>query len=126
MTEMDIKLECNLAFDGPVLMDGDRFRRVIYNIAGNAADAMPAGGKLIIDVAQEPGRVVFTFVDNGPGIPDEIQETLFEPFVTHGKSHGTGLGMAIVKKIVEQHGGQITYDSKRGQGTKFVVKLPSS
>jgi len=58
------------------------------------------------------------------GIPEEIQETLFEVFVTKGKEKGTGLGMSTVKNIVEAHGGEISFETKLGEGTKFMVSLP--
>ena len=64
--------------------------------------------------------------DTGPGIPDEIQDTLFEPFVTHGKATGTGLGLAIAKKIAQDHGGTIAVESVSGQGATFIICLPLS
>ena len=68
--------------------------------------------------------MLISAIDNGPGIPESIRATLFEPFVTHGKSDGTGLGMAIVKKIIDAHGGTITFDTEEGKGTSFNVHLP--
>jgi signal transduction histidine kinase len=62
--------------------------------------------------------------DNGPGIPEELRDTLFDAFVTHGKKKGVGLGLAIAKSIVEAHSGTITFDTSMGQGTTFHVRLP--
>ncbi len=65
----------------------------------------------------------FTIADNGPGIPEAILQTLFEPFVTHDKTTGTGLGLAICEKIVSAHGGTITA-SNRSNGACFTIELP--
>jgi len=62
--------------------------------------------------------------DNGPGIPEEIADKLFQSFVTAGKKSGTGLGLAIVKTIAEEHGGTVGFKSKTGKGTTFELKLP--
>ncbi len=67
---------------------------------------------------------MFTFTDNGCAIPEKIRATIFEPFVTHGKSHGTGLGMAIVKKTIEEHGGDISFTTELARGTQFRIRLP--
>lgn len=62
--------------------------------------------------------------DNGKGIPPEIKDTFFEPFVTHGKSRGTGLGTAIVKSIVKAHNGSISFESSSNTGTTILIRLP--
>ncbi|NPV00911.1 MAG: HAMP domain-containing histidine kinase [Brevinematales bacterium] len=62
--------------------------------------------------------------DSGPGIPEDIKSRIFEAFVTHGKKEGTGLGLSIVKKIIEAHGGNITFKSNPGVGTTFYISLP--
>jgi two-component system sensor histidine kinase FlrB len=68
--------------------------------------------------------VRFVLADTGPGIPDDIADRLFEPFVTSGKERGTGLGLAIAREIVEAHGGDIRAESRPGEGAKFVIDLP--
>jgi len=123
----NINLISNIQYKEKIKLDQDRFRRVIYNIANNAKEAIGSLGNFVIEVAPDPKdnkMILFTFSDNAGGIPEEIQATLFEPFVTHGKSNGTGLGMAMVKKIVEEHGGKINFDTKIGEGTKFYITLP--
>jgi len=85
---------------------------------------MGTDGEFIMAVSKNEKNVLFNFTDNGPGIPEEIQETLFEVFVTKGKEKGTGLGMSTVKNIVEAHGGEISFETKVGEGTKFMVSLP--
>ena len=67
---------------------------------------------------------MFELRDEGPGIPEAIRERLFEPFVTHGKAHGTGLGMPIVRGIVEAHRGTIRFETETGEGTTFFIELP--
>lgn len=110
---------------GTVFLDPERFLRAIVNIGGNAAEALSDGGTFELSVARQNGSVLFTLRDNGPGIPEEIRESLFEPFVTHGKSHGTGLGMAIAKSMVEAHGGTISFETQRGKGTTFTIEVPA-
>jgi signal transduction histidine kinase len=63
--------------------------------------------------------------DNGPGIPPEIRDQVFQPFVTHGKDSGTGLGLAVVQKIVQEHGGEVTVEASGPQGTVFRITLPA-
>lgn len=124
MQERNIEFEVTVEDSVAVLADRDKLKRVMLNLAGNARDAMAQGGRLSIRAALGEGMVHIQVRDNGPGIPDEIRERLFEPFVTHGKKGGTGLGTAISKKIVEEMGGRIHFDTARGQGTTFHVRLP--
>ncbi|MBL8021686.1 MAG: sensor histidine kinase [Leptospirales bacterium] len=121
-SEKGIHFEIRRKYDGQVRLDPERFLRVLINIAGNAADVLGSDGRFDV-LVQKNGHLVFALQDNGPGIPESIQGTLFEPFVTHGKSHGTGLGMAITKSIVEAHGGTIRFET--GQGTTFFIEIPA-
>ncbi len=124
LTKRNVKLEKDLRFAGKVKLDQDKMMRVFYNIAGNAADAMPNGGNLTVRTEPADGAVKIEFVDNGSGMPPEIKAKVFEPFVTYGKKHGTGLGMAIVKKIVDDHKGRIEIDSEIGKGTTVRLFIP--
>jgi len=125
--ENEIKLLCKINYEGVIKMDADRIRRVLLNLSNNSIDAMKNTSKenpvFNIVLNREIGQAVFTLADNGPGIPEDIRATLFEPFVTHGKSKGTGLGMAIVKKIVEAHEGTIRFETG-SVGTTFFIELP--
>ncbi len=108
-------------------VDANKLLRVLQNLVYNAADALKdRGGKVIITGRDFEGAVEICVRDNGPGIPDDIKDRLFEPFVTSGKKGGTGLGLAIAKSIAEAHGGQILCESKRGEGTAFFVRLPAA
>lgn len=107
-----------------VRLDPRKMERVIYNLAGNARDAMPAGGLFEIRAFREDNEVVLHFRDTGGGIPAEIQERIFEAFFTHGKEHGTGLGLAICRRIVEAHGGRMCLLETSTAGTTFEIRLP--
>jgi signal transduction histidine kinase len=84
-----------------VWVDGEKIGRAMYNILSNAVDSMPGGGQVMIDTMAENGTLVIQCSDNGCGMPPEIRRKIFEPFMTYGKKRGTGLGMAIVKKIID-------------------------
>ena len=119
-----IETKIALAFSDTLVMDAEKMRRVFYNIASNAYDAMEQGGTFTITSDLKDDCVEFHLQDTGPGLPEQIQDTLFEPFVSWGKEHGTGLGLAIVRKIVEDHGGDIGVVSEAGQGADFIIRLP--
>jgi PAS domain S-box-containing protein len=107
--------------------DGQRLRQVFANLLKNALEAIPAqtpGGRVEVNLAAEGDRVVVEVADNGVGISGEHRDRIFQPFFTT-KPSGTGLGMAIVKKIVDLHGGDIAIDSAPGLGTRVRVALPA-
>ena len=110
-------------YTGQLMLDAPRIKRILHNLAGNAADAMPDGGTLMITAARVAEYVHLEIHDTGSGIPDEIRERIFDPFVTHGKTHGTGLGLAVVRRIVEEHHGDISASSST-TGTTFTIRLP--
>jgi signal transduction histidine kinase len=114
------------AEDFIVEMDRNRIMRVLQNLLTNAVDAYRGQpGTIEVHAVREATNTVQLLVkDNGPGIPEGIRETLFDPFVTHGKEHGTGLGMAIARSIVQAHGGSISFESTTGEGTTFIIRLP--
>jgi signal transduction histidine kinase len=125
-SENGLALHCELEYTGPVMIDETKMRRALFNIASNAQDAMTAGGCLTITSRCTNTTVEFRLSDTGPGIPQEIRDTLFEPFVTFGKATGTGLGLAIAKKTVEDHGGSIAVESIPGQGATFTIRVPQA
>ena len=119
-----IKLRTRIEYRGPVLLDRERLFRVFINLADNARKAMPAGGDFSIIVQKKNSILSFKISDTGIGIPDDLREKIFEPFFSLSKEGGTGLGMAIVKSIVEAHDGHIHVGSANGQGTTFHIEIP--
>jgi K+-sensing histidine kinase KdpD len=111
-------------FRGIVSIDQDKLVRVFYNIASNARDAMAQGGTLTVTTIEEGGCVRIDFTDTGTGMPEEVKKRIFEPFMTYGKKHGTGLGMAIVKKVIDDHQGRIEITSVMGKGTTITIYIP--
>jgi signal transduction histidine kinase len=110
---------------GPCVVEGDgaELRRLVFNLAINALEATPAGGRVRVETAARGDVWLLAVRDTGAGVPAELQGRLFEPFVS-GRPGGTGLGLAIARRIAEQHGGSITHASPAGQGTTFEVRLP--
>ena len=107
-------------------MDPHRLTRVFTNLYANAFDAMSGreNAKLLLRFRHDASWVTVELSDNGKGIPNEHQAHLFEPFFTYGKDHGTGLGLAICERIVREHGGTISVESRSGQGARFSFTLP--
>ena len=126
LKDSDIRFKTLINYNGDIEVNQDKIQRAIYNIIGNARDAMAEGGSLEITVSEAENKknLMLKFTDNGKGMPAEILETLFDPFVTFGKKNGTGLGMAITKKIIDAHDGYITVSSEEGKGTEIAVTLP--
>ena len=94
------------------------------NIADNARHAMPKAGNFTITSRLANDVVHFEFIDEGIGISPDLQSHIFDPFVSEGKDHGTGLGMTIVKKIIDEHHAQIEVQSIVGRGTTIHISLP--
>ena len=111
-------------YDGVAYFDEQKFLRVFHNLASNAVEAMPEGGKLRVTVDKDGSDLVWTVADSGPGIPAEVKHRLFELFATARKG-GTGLGLAIVKKVVDDHHGTIRCESTP-RGTTFTIRVPMS
>jgi signal transduction histidine kinase len=107
-----------------VWADQGKLARALVNLIQNAGEAMEGKGTVEIRAQAVGSMVQLEVADDGPGIPPAIRDRLFEPFVTAGKTGGTGLGLSIVKKVVERHGGQITFQTQSGVGTCFVLELP--
>lgn len=124
LPESEIRVERTVAYTGEFTVDRSRFIRLLLNVIRNAAEAMPGGGVLRIEVDRAGDRIRFQIEDTGGGIPDEILPTIFQPFVTRGKSGGTGLGLAIAKSVVDAHGGHISISSARGVGTRVLIEIP--
>jgi signal transduction histidine kinase len=132
----DVQLEIDAGYRGAAYFDEQKMMRVVHNIARNAAQAMPSGGVFRLTTRVEDDQLVLEFEDTGVGIPAEMEGRLFELFATAGKKDGSGLGLAIVKKIVDEHRGTISHESRHrssveptvgagpGSGTTFTVRIP--
>jgi PAS domain S-box-containing protein len=109
----------------PVRADRDQLIQVLINLVMNSIHAMPEGGRLRLSLAREGSYVCLGVSDTGHGMPEEIRSKVFEPFFTtkdFGK--GTGLGLTVVKGIIEEHGGTIAVESAVDKGTTFWIRLP--
>jgi signal transduction histidine kinase len=119
--QVRIVLEVPEGLDLP--LDRRRIERVFLNLMGNALEAMPAGGAIAVSAAADPDSVVVTVADTGPGIAPEIRSRLFQPFVTARKKAGLGLGLALARQAVVDHGGEMWADSSEA-GASFLFRLP--
>jgi two-component system, NtrC family, sensor kinase len=124
-----VVLEQDLAADLPqVLCDAGQVQQVILILLVNAGEAMGnGGGRITVQTRHDgsAGMACISVRDNGPGIPEDVMSKIFEPFFTTKEDQlRTGLGLAVAKSIVEQHGGEITVKTGKGEGTEFLVTLP--
>jgi signal transduction histidine kinase len=105
--------------------DSNRLEQAVSNLILNACEAVsPDTGLVVITTMGNDAYLQLGVWDNGPGIPPEIKDSVFQPFVSYGKAEGSGLGLAIVKKIVEDHGGEIYVSGRSGTGTLFKITIP--
>jgi two-component system sensor histidine kinase HydH len=112
--------------DGKEIMvsgHADSLKQLLLNLLLNALQAMPDGGVLTVETGSSGGRIFLRVTDTGPGIPEEDQEAIFEPFYTT-RASGTGLGLAIVHRIVLDHGAEIRVESSPGAGAALIVRFP--
>jgi two-component system sensor histidine kinase HydH len=107
----------------PAWMDPDRMKEALINLTQNAIHATPAGGMVMLLAQMNGGNVMIQILDSGKGIPHQDLDKIFLPFYTT-KPEGTGLGLAITKRIIEAHGATITFRSREGKGTQFIVVFP--
>lgn len=109
----------------PVRADRDQLIQVLINLVMNSLHAMPEGGRLRLSLAREAGHLRLDIADTGHGMPEEIRLKVFTPFFTTKEfGKGTGLGLTVVKGIIEEHGGTITLVSEVERGTTFTIRLP--
>jgi signal transduction histidine kinase len=137
----NVQVEWDLAADLPqVTCDADQLKQVFINLALNAVQAMPSGGTLTIltrrpragewrfqdEVPRAIGdQVEIRVIDTGEGISEDVRSHIFVPFYTT-KKKGTGLGLAICQRIIKNHGGSIEVESRAGEGTAFIIRLPTN
>lgn len=111
--------------DKNIIIEADKkqLQQVIWNVMLNAQDALDTGGEIILKLEDKDDFITITITDNGKGIPEKEIESVFKPFYSM-KHKGTGLGMTITKRIIEQHNGSIRIQSKVGTGTTVYITLP--
>ncbi len=123
---LDVEIEEGLS---PIYADKGKLGQVLRNLVANSSNFTPDGGKLKIEATSDDGWCRVSVIDNGSGIKTEDKERIFEPFCQldytpiRGKG-GTGLGLAVVKQIIEKHGGRVWVESDYGQGSQFTFTLP--
>ena len=120
----DIKVVTEIKVSQPVIMDEQRMFRVFYNLADNARKAMPQGGTFTIRAFKADQTLKVEVSDTGVGMDPAIQRKIFDPFFSYSDEGGTGLGMSIVKSVIEAHNGTLFVTSKPKGGTTFRVTLP--
>lgn len=105
------------------LVDRQRIEQAFTNLVLNAVEVMPNAGTLSVGLGADDGWLTVTISDTGPGISLDVQQRIFEPFFTT-KVRGTGLGLAVARRVIEEHGGAIEVSSEATKGTKFTIQLP--
>ena len=127
----DLNVAIEMKFDPqlkPMQADPEGLHKALLNIVSNALDALqetPDARVTLSTTLETNGRwAQMTVQDNGPGIPTDIQQNIFKPFVSTKGSKGTGLGLAVCRKILREHGGDVILHSEPGHGAKFVLRLP--
>jgi signal transduction histidine kinase len=108
------------------VMDVRNLESAIYNLLLNACQAATCSAhepEVKVHITEVDERINITVLDNGPGIPDSVRRTLFDPFVTAGKPNGTGLGLALARRIAEEHGGSVCLEESNGETTAFTLSL---
>jgi signal transduction histidine kinase len=122
-----VTITSHVAADCRAWLDPGKVERVLLNLLFNAAQAVsPQTGTIDVSCASTARGVELRVRDNGPGIPAEIVDRLFEPFVSHGKQTGTGLGLTVVHNVMQQHGGSALVEQTGPTGTTFLLHFPAS
>jgi len=119
-----VKVETDLKAYPIVAGDESALREVLTNLIFNAVDAMPHGGRVLLETTIENERAVLRVADNGTGMTETVRRRCLEPFFSTKGEHGTGLGLSMVYGIIERHRGQLEIESAAGQGTTFIIRLP--
>ncbi|RHX85856.1 sensor histidine kinase [Leptospira stimsonii] len=119
-----IRLTFEIFADGSVKLDPLRIRRLVLNIAKNAADALGKNGNFSVRIEKESETLYIVFKDDGPGLSDDLKKAFYGFLIQTKKPQGTGLGLSIVRKIAVAHGGEVLLDSSPGQGSRITILLP--
>jgi signal transduction histidine kinase len=123
----DMRIVLSTSGDLEGMFDARKLERVFFNLILNACEAMAeTEGPIVVDAKNTPAGFEVRVRDTGRGIPGNIRDSLFDPFVSSGKPNGTGLGLAIVSKIVQDHSGSVSIEQTSESGTTVLVRLPAS
>jgi signal transduction histidine kinase len=126
LQEMNITLQITApAGLGAINADRQRLKQILLKLLTNAANFAPENSTIRLKCWRDSNDFVFKVSDDGPGIPKDVLDTVFNRFESHGKGSGAGLGLAIVDCFVTLHGGQVTIDSVEGRGTEVTCRIPS-
>ena len=119
-----VEIRSEIPLDIELPLERSRMERVFENLFNNAIEAMPGGGTIHVTTKTGERDVTIAVEDTGPGIDESIVSRLFEPFITSGKKNGIGLGLALSRKTVVDHSGDMWAEATKGAGARFVVRLP--
>ena len=111
-----------------VYFDEAKIRRVLVNLIKNSSEALDSDSdkEIKLTASMNSGWLQISVIDNGPGIPLRIRDSIFEPFVTNGKNHGTGLGLPICRKLVQEHKGRLEFIPLEPTGSRFDIRIPQT
>jgi signal transduction histidine kinase len=124
--QQGVKLELEIPAELEAPLERSRVERLFVNLIGNALEAIEAAGTVRITAEIVAGAAVVHVEDDGPGIAPEIRAHLFQPFVSAGKRNGLGLGLALSRQTVLDHGGDMWVESESGHGARFSFRLPGA
>ena len=118
-----IRISCDGSTEG--WFDFRKLERALLNLLLNACEVVPAqSGKIDVGLRRQGENLEIRIADNGPGIAEAIRDRLFDPFVSHGKENGTGMGLTVVQKILQDHGGEVAVERTSSTGTTFRLNIP--
>lgn len=122
----NIKFTVDNKVNDYVYFDEAKIRRVLMNLIKNASEAINTDKAIRLSASIASGWLQISVIDDGPGIPPEMRDNIFEPFVTNGKPHGTGLGLPICRKLVQEHRGRLEYIPQEPIGSRFDIRIPQT
>jgi signal transduction histidine kinase len=124
--ELGVEIQLDLGLAAKVPLEPARFGSALEHLLRNALEAMPEGGLLRVTTRRKEGQAVLSVADSGHGVPDEIRDSVFDAYVTAGKPKANGLGLSLVRRVVEEHAGSVALEDGAEGGSVFRVRLPLS
>jgi two-component system sensor histidine kinase HydH len=123
LSEKNISFSIKSNWNGTVYWDFNKIKQVLINLINNAQEAIKENGEISLDISKDKDNIIIKISDNGIGIPDKVQSRIFSLYFTT-KAEGTGIGLSIIQRIINEHNGIIDFKSKENVGTTFTIKLP--